>query len=147
AEHFADGLWFVSLATLSDPALVVPTILRTLGLWQVSTQSPLEQLAASVGERQVLLLLDNFEQGVSAAQQVADLLAACPHLKLLVTSRQRLHVRAEHEFTVPPLALPDPTRLPEPTDLSQYAAVALFIERAQAARHDFQLTSTNAAAI
>jgi predicted ATPase/tRNA A-37 threonylcarbamoyl transferase component Bud32 len=147
AEHFADGLWFVSLAAISDPALVVPAILRTLGQWEVSTQSPLEQLAASVGERQVLLLLDNFEQVVSAAQQVADLLTACPHLKLLITSRQVLHVRAEHEFTVPPLALPDPTHLPELVDLSQYAAVALFIERAQAARPAFQLTPSNASAI
>ena len=147
AEHFADGLWFVSLASISDPALVIPTILRTLGLWEVGAQSPLEQLGASLGERQALLLLDNFEQVVSAARQVADLLTACPHLKLLITSRQVLHVRAEYEFTVPPLALPDPTHLPELTELSHYATVTLFIERAQAARPDFQLTPGNAAAI
>src|SRR6266568_3267907 len=121
AEHFADGLWFVSLAPISDPALVIPTILRTLGLRQVSTQSPLEQLGASLGERQVLLLLDNFEQVVD--------------------------VRAEYEFTVSPLALPDPTHLPELADLSHYAVVTLFIERAQAARPNFQLTPGNAAVI
>ncbi len=147
AEHFADGLWFVSLASISDPDLVVPTILQALSLREVSTQAPLEQLGASFGERQVLLLLDNFEQVVGAAWQVADLLAACPHLKLLITSRQVLHVRAEYEFVVPPLALPDPTHLPELAALSQYAAVTLFIERAQAAKPDFQLTPGNAAAI
>src|SRR5690349_504743 len=138
ALHFPDGLWFVSLASISDPALVIPTILHTLGLQEVSMQSPLEQLSAVLGERQVLLLLDNFEQVVGAAQQLADLLAACPRLKLLVTSRERLHVRAEYEFTVPPLALADPTHLPGLTDLSHNAAVTLFLARAQATRPDFQ---------
>ena len=83
----------------------------------------------------------------SWASQVAELLAACPKLKILVTSRMRLHVRAEQEFAVPPLALPDPKRLPDPVALSQYEAVALFIERAQAVKPDFQVTNPNANAV
>jgi predicted ATPase len=102
---------------------------------------------AFLREKQVLLLLDNFEQVVSAAEPIAALLAACPQLKVLVTSREVLHVRGEQEFAVPPLALPDPKRLPDLLALSQYEAVALFIQRAQAARPEVQLTTVNAAAI
>ena len=82
-----------------------------------------------------------------SATHLIDLLAACPRLKLLVTSREVLHVRAEHEFAVPPLALPDLTHLPELVELSNYAAVALFIQRAQAVKPDFQVTAANAHAI
>ncbi len=92
-------------------------------------------------------MLDNFEQVVSAAPQLVDLLAACPRLKLLVTSREVLHVRAEREFAVPPLALPDPKHLPELAALAHYAAVTLFIERAQAVKSDFQVTDANARAV
>ena len=84
---------------------------------------------------------------MSAAEQVAALLTACPQLKVLVTSREVLHVRAEHEFPVPPLAVPDPDHLPDLAALSQYAAVALFLQRAQAVKPDFQLTDANARAI
>jgi predicted ATPase len=77
-------------------------------------------------EKRLLLLLDNFEQVSDAALQIADLLSACPRLKVLVTSRVRLHVRAEREFAVPPLSLPNLKRLPDPVTLSQYEAVALF---------------------
>jgi predicted ATPase len=94
-----------------------------------------------------LLLLDNFEQVLSAAAQMADLLAACPELKMLVTSRERLHVRAEYEFAVPPLALPDPRHLPDLAALTQSEAVALFLERAKATKPNFQLTPANARAI
>ena len=97
--------------------------------------------------RQLLLLLDNFEQVVSAAEQVATLLTACPQLKVLVTSREVLHVRAEHEFPVPPLAVPDLDHLPDLATLSHQAAVALFLQQAQAVKPDFQLTDTNARAI
>ena len=84
---------------------------------------------------------------MSAAEQVAALLVACPQLKVLVTSREVLHVRAEYEFSVPPLALPDPNRLPDLAALSHYASVALFLQRAQATRPDFQMTNANARAI
>jgi len=142
--HFADGVWFVSLAPISDPDLVIPTIAQTLGLWEAGERSLLEQLQVFLRERQVLLLLDNFEQVVRAAMHVANLLTICSYLKVLVTSREVLHVRAEREFPVPTLSLPDPKRLPDLVALSQYEAVALFIQRAQAARPEFQVTNANA---
>src|SRR5215467_2050023 len=95
----------------------------------------------------MLLLLDNFEQVVSAATSVADLLAGCPRLKVLVTSRAGLHVRAEREYPVPALLLPDMTNLPDLLALAQYEAVALFIERAQAVTPQFQVTNANAPAV
>ena len=147
ADRFADGVFFVNLAPVSDPALVVPTLAQTLGIQEVAGQPLLERLKEYLQQKQILLLLDNFEQVVSAAMQVANLLTACQELKVLVTSRAVLHVRAEHEFTVLPLALPDPARLPDLTALPHYAAVALFLERAQATKSDFQLTFANAHAI
>jgi len=92
----------------------------------------------------MLLLLDNFEQVIDAAAQVADLLAACPRLKMVVTSRSVLRIRAEREFGVPPLSLPYTKQLPDLPTLSQYEAVALFIQRTQAVKPDFQLTEANA---
>ncbi len=147
SDRFADGVVFVNLAPLSDPTLVVPTIAQVLGIPEVAGQPLLERLKEQLHQKQVLLLLDNFEQVVSAAVQVADLLSTCTQLKVLVTSRETLHVRAEHEFAVPPLALPDPGHLPDLAALSQYEAVALFLERAHATKPYFQLTPTNARAI
>src|SRR5437588_2291804 len=95
----------------------------------------------------MLLLLDNFEQVVGAAGQVADLLATCPQLKVIVTSRVVLHVQAEQEFFVPSLSLPDPNNLPDLVTLSQYESVALFIRRAQSVRPDFAVTNANAPAV
>ena len=92
----------------------------------------------------VLLVLDNFEQVVGAAGQLADLLVSCPRLKMLVTSREVLHVRAEHEFAVPPLALPDPARLPRLAALARFSSVALFVQRVQAVKPEFRLTTANA---
>ncbi|TMD69535.1 MAG: tetratricopeptide repeat protein [Chloroflexi bacterium] len=147
SDLFPDGVYFVNLAPISDPELVVPTIAQALGIREVAGQSLLERLQEELQQKQVLLVLDNFEQVVNAASQLVDLLAACPKLKLLVTSREVLHVRAEREFAVPPLALPDPTHLPELAELSHYAAVALFTQRAQAVKSDFQVTAANAQAI
>ena len=147
SELFPGGVFFVNLAPISDPALVVPTIAETLAIRERSGWALLECLVEELRERQVLLLLDNFEQLVSAAEQVASLLATCSGLKVLVTSREVLHVRAEHEFPVPPLAVPDPDHLPDLATLSHQAAVALFLQQAQAVKPDFQLTVTNARAI
>jgi predicted ATPase/class 3 adenylate cyclase/DNA-binding CsgD family transcriptional regulator len=147
SDQFTDGTWFVSLAPLSDPDLVIPTIAETLHVREAAGRSQLEQLKALLREKQLLLLLDNFEHVVSAAMQVADLLGACPQLKVLVTSREALHVRAEREFPVPTLAVPDVKQLPNLAALSQYEAVALFIERAQAVKPEFQVTNTNATAV
>jgi predicted ATPase/class 3 adenylate cyclase/DNA-binding CsgD family transcriptional regulator len=147
AEHFADGTWFVSLAPLSDPDLVIPTIVQTLNLREERERSLLEQLQAFLREKHILLLLDNFEQVISATTHITDLLGACPKLKVLITSREALHVRAEREFAVPTLVVPDPMHLPDLLALSQYEAVALFIERAQAVKADFQVTIANAGAL
>jgi len=147
SDLFASGVFFVNLAPISDPALVVPTIAETLVIREGSGQALLERLAEHLRQRQMLLLLDNFEQVVSAAEQVAALLTACPQLKVLVTSRKVLHVRAEHEFPVPPLAFPDPNHLPDLATLSHHAAVALFLQQAQAVKPDFHLTDANASAI
>src|SRR5207249_215493 len=121
--------------------LVIPAIAQVLDVKEWGERPILELLKASLREKQMLLLLDNFEQVVRAASAVAELLAACPKLKILVTSRMALHVRAEHEFAVPSLALPNPKRLPALLVLSQYEAVALFIARARAVKSDFQVTN------
>jgi predicted ATPase len=147
AEHFPDGRWFVSLTTISDPDLVIPAIIQTLGLREAREQSSLEHLKDVLQTKNTLLLLDNFEQVVSAAPRVADLLTVCPRLKVLITSREGLHLRAEREFPVPALALPDAQHLPDVAALSQYEAVALFIERAQAVKPDFLVTNANAPSV
>jgi predicted ATPase len=147
SERFPNGVFFVDLAPLSDPTLVLSTIAQTLGIREVAGQSLLERLSEELQPKQVLLLLDNFEQVVSAALEVMDLLGACPKLKLLVTSREVLHVRAEYEFAVPPLALPEPTHLLDLVALSHSEAVALFLQRAQAVEPDFHMTRANARAV
>jgi len=146
-EDFADGVSSVPLAPISDPDLVVPAIAQALGLKEGGAGSFLALLQAVLLDKQVLLLLDNFEQILPAAPQLTELLAACPGLKLLVTSRAVLHVQGEQEFPVPPLALPNLKQLPEPEVLADYAAITLFLQRAQAVIPTFQLTAANARAI
>ena len=146
-EVFPDGVYFVNLAPIRDPRFVVPTIAQALDLKEIAEQPLLDLLKAFLQGQQLLLLLDNFEQVVSAAIEVAELLAACPQLKVLVTSRMVLHVQAEQEFAVPPLSVPDPRHLPDVVALSQYEALALFIQRAQSVKPEFQLSNANAQAI
>jgi predicted ATPase len=146
-DVFADGVYFVSLAPLSDPELVLPTLTQTLGLKEMGNQSLLDLLKAYLRNKHLLLFLDNFEQVVTTAPLLVELLRTCPYLKILVTSRTLLRVSGEHEFTVSPLAVPDLSQLPVPEALSQYAAVALFLQRAQALRPDFRMTSANAPTI
>ena len=146
-DDFPDGVWFVRLSGLTDPALVVPTVAQTLGLREQGSQPFAEILRQHLRHRRLLLVLDNFEQVAAAAPEVAALLAAAPRLSVLVTSRVTLHLRGERDYPLAPLPLPDPDHLPPPERLAQYAAVALFVERAQAARPDFQLTGANAPAI
>jgi predicted ATPase/class 3 adenylate cyclase len=146
-ELFAGGVCFVSLAPIKEAALVMPTIAQALGIREGGGPALFARLAAMLQPQPVLLFLDNFEQVVGAASQVADLLMACPQLKVLVTSREVLHVRAEHEFVVPPLALPDPAHLPALAELASLPSVALFLQRAQAVKPEFTLTMTNASAV
>ena len=151
-DHFADGVYFVSLASIREPELVGATIAQTLGLREVGGQPSLESLQDYIQGRQMLLVLDNFEQVAAAAPLVATLLASCRRLKILATSLAPLHLYDEQEYSVPPLALPDAERLgaidmDQLPDLGQVAAVALFIRRAQAAKSDFTLSTANAAAV
>ncbi len=146
-EYFPDGIVFVDLAPISDARLVASTIARTLGLREMSERSAADLLKDYLQERRLLLLLDNFEQVVAAAPLAADLLAACPFLKVLATSRISLRLRGEKEFPVLPLPLPDTRRLPPLERLPQYAAVALFIQRALDVKPSFQVTNDNAPAV
>src|SRR5258706_102348 len=142
---FADGVCFVPLSAISDPAFVLPALAQALGLRETGARSPLEALQIALGDQSLLLLLDNFEQVLVAAPPLADLLAACPQLKLLVTSRAVLRLQGEHELAVFPLAVPDLAQFPDRAEsLSQYAACALFVERAQAIQPEFQVTEANA---
>ena len=146
-DDFTDGVFVVALAPVNAPEQVVSTIAQTLGIGESSDLPLFLLLEAALKEKQLLLLLDNFEQVVDAAVMLAKLLAACPRLKVVVTSRMGLHVRAEHEFVVPPLSVPSLKQLPDLKALSHYEAVALFIERAQAMKPDFSVTNANAPAV
>ncbi len=146
-DNFADGIVVVVLTPIQDPTLVAATIAQTLEVEEEPGKPILTSLKEYLRDKQLLLVLDNFEQVVAAAPVVAELLAVAPRLKVLVTSREVLHLQGEQSFTVPPLAVPDPQRLPSLDPLMQYAAVRLFVERAQAARADFQVTQENAAAV
>jgi predicted ATPase len=143
-EDFEHGASLVPLAPLRDPGLVATAIAQALGVREVGAQPLLARLTAHLRQQHRLLLLDNFEQLTAAAPVVADLLAACPGLKVLVTSRAPLRVYGEHQFPVPPLASPDPQHLPAVEELAEAPAVALFIQRAQAIKRDFALTPANA---
>ncbi len=143
-DDFADGISFVSLAPISDPDLVIPTIAQALGIKESGARPLLDLLKAFLRDKHLLLVLDNFEQILPAAPHLTDLLTNCPHLSILVTSRATLHVQGEHEFSVPPLAVPDLRQLPPVEALSHYAAVALFLQRAQATKPTFQITLANA---
>lgn len=161
--HFADGVYLVSLAPISAPGLVLPTLARTLGLARTVGAGPddteLAVVAGALQGRRALLLLDNFEQVAAAGPLLGELLAACPQLKALVTSRAALRIRAEQEFPVMPLAFPPapPTMLegghtaaahpPQPAELGRWAAVDLFVRRARACQPAFALSEDNAAAV
>ncbi len=146
-EQFPDGVFFVALAPITEPGLVASTIAQTLGVAERAGQSILDSLKEYLQARHMLLFLDNFEQVISAAPRLVELLAACSQLNLLVTSREGLRVRGEREYPVPPLALPNLTELPRLESLSQYASVELFVQRAQAIKPEFHLTNETAPAV
>ena len=146
-DNFVDGIYFVSLAPISDPGLVIPTIAHALDLWEPGGSSLPEHLKVYLHKKHLLLLLDNFEHIVVVAPVLVELLLACPRLKFLVTSRAVLHIQGEQEFLVPPLAVPDLKQPPEIEVLVQYAAAALFIQRAQAVKPDFGVTNANVGTI
>jgi predicted ATPase len=149
-DSFPGGIHFVPLSSLNDPALIPSLIVQAMGIREAGGRSPLQILNENLQDAlrpPVLLLLDNFEHLIPAAPAVAGLLAMGPNLKILVTSRAALHLYGEHEFPVPPLAMPDSQVRPDLDVLSQVPAVALFMQRALAVRPDFELSQENASAI
>lgn len=147
AGQYAHGVTFVGLASTIDPAQVPGAIARQLGLNEQPGQPLSLVLARYFEAKATLLVLDNYEHVLEAAPLVSDLLAAAPRLTVLVTSREVLRLSGEHEYPVPPLAVPDPTQRASQADLSHYESVELFLQRARAARRDFTLTPANSSAV
>jgi predicted ATPase/class 3 adenylate cyclase len=147
-DRFDNGVFFVDLSAVRDSESVLGAVARAIGLSDTRDDSLLDELKGRLREQRALLLLDNFEHVTAAAPTVAQLLHDCPGLKLLVTSREALHVRGEHLFAVPPLSLPSAARREASAEqLARYEAIQLFVERAQAVKPDFRLTDDNAAAV
>jgi predicted ATPase/class 3 adenylate cyclase len=146
-DDFVDGVFFVELAPIRDVGLVASTVAQALGVREQRGKPILQSLKEYLRERQILLVLDNFEQILAAASLIVEWLATAPRLKVLVTSRAALNLRGEHEFVVPPLPTPEPGGLPAVETLLQYAAVELFIQRAAAAKRGFRVTNRNAPAV
>lgn len=146
-SDFPDGVYFIALAPIRDVALVPSVIAGTLRLADSTGRGPIDTIADYLRERRVLLVMDNFEQIMGAAPVVAEILRATSDVRVLVTSRAALRVSGEQEFPVPPLGLPDPKHPGAPSALSQFEAVALFIERAATVRPDFRITNENAPAV
>jgi non-specific serine/threonine protein kinase len=147
ASSFADGVAFVDLSALRDPDHVLPTIAQTLGVREGSDRPLAAALAAALRPKQLLLLLDNCEHVLAGTAGIADVLAACPALQVLATSRAPLRLRGEHLLPVPLLALPGQDLHSDLSTLAKIDAVALFVQRARAADPDFALTEANAAAV
>jgi predicted ATPase/class 3 adenylate cyclase/DNA-binding CsgD family transcriptional regulator len=146
-DVFPDGVFIVLLAPISDAALVADLIAQALGIKEVSGRTLVESLKATLRDKRMLLILDNFEQLLTAAPLLTEIVAAAPHLKLLVTSRTVLRISGEYEFAVPPLATPNVQLETSVEQLTQYDSVRLFIERSQAAKADFMITHENAPTI
>jgi len=146
-DDFPDGVCLVLLAPISDPDLVIPTIAQTLGVKEAAARPLLDLLKAHLQDKHLLLVLDNFEQVIIAAPVLTELLESCSSLKLLVTSREVLRIRGEHEYPVPPLTIPEHQQQASIEGLAQYTAVTLFLQRAQAVKPDFHLNDSNASGI
>jgi non-specific serine/threonine protein kinase len=147
ADDFRDGVWFVSLAPVLDVALVHAAIAERIGVREAGSEPVEAQVTDFLRARHALLILDNLEHLVDAGPLIADLLAACPALTVLATSRAVLRLSGEHAYAVPPLGLPGANDLPSFDRLADTDAVRLFVERAAAADAGFTLTTSNAAAV
>ena len=145
--EFADGVFFIKLAAITNAELVASTIAQPLGVKEAGGNPMLVTLKDYLSDKQILLVMDNFEQVIDAAPQIGELLSAAPQLKVLITSRILLHLSAEREFIVPPLALPSDIASLSYDELSKYEAVKLFVERAQGAKSNFALTAENAKSV
>ena len=146
-DSFPDGVWLVKLSPVTDPNLIVPEIGRVVGAPDRAEGLSAAALQEHIGDRNMLLVLDNFEHLVAAAPVVGELLAACPNLKILVTSRAVLHLRGEYEFAAPTMDVPEPGVACNPDTWLLYESVRLFDERARASNPRFELTAKNCEAV
>jgi non-specific serine/threonine protein kinase len=147
SRQYPDGVTFVPLAPVGDAALVLPTIARALQIPEAGARDARVALREHLHGKRTLLILDNVEQVLDAAPEIAALVSSADGLTVIVTSRAPLRVRGEREYPVPPLEVPDLRRVPEVQDVAGNPAVALFVERARAAVPSFELSRDNAAVI
>ncbi len=145
--RMADGAFLIRLAPISNPDLVIPTLIQALGIEDDSSRPPIELAVEHLAVREVLLVLDNFEQVLGAAERVGQLIERTDRVRVLATSREPLGLQGERQYPVAPMELPDVANLPPPDRLWRNEAVSLFVERASAVRPGFTLTDDNAAAI
>lgn len=147
-DEYENGVWFVDLAALNDPALLTAKVNETLGIKEESKKAIEETLIDFLKEKEILILLDNCEQLVHACAELAEkLLSSCPRLKIIATSREALNCKGEKTFRIPPLTMPDPNSQQTPEQLTQYEAVRLFIERALLVNPEFRVNNGNAPAL
>jgi predicted ATPase len=146
-SSFDDGVAFVGLGSVTAPELVPTALAGALGLLRSGGRPPIDNVTGYLADKRLTLVIDNFEQVTEAAPVVAEVLAAAPGVKVLTTSRTPLHISGEHEFPVPPLSLPEGGAVRDVENLERYESVRLFVERAQAARPGFELTTANAEAV
>ncbi|MFZ5988220.1 MAG: diguanylate cyclase [Bacillota bacterium] len=146
-RDFEDGVFFVPLSSITRESLVIPIISKTLNIKEKPGRSVLESVKDALHNKHLLLILDNFEQVISAASQIIELLISVPLLTIIVTSREALHISGEHVFNVPSLEVPKPEQKLSLDKMVQKSAIALFITRAQAIRHDFVVTEDTASLI
>ena len=143
ADSWSGGVYFVDLSPLMDPALIGKAIANALNVRENPGEPIISTLTRAIGDRQILLIIDNIEHVVSGAIVLSKLLVAAPNLKILATSRETLHISGEHVFPVPPLSLPDQEHTSDFKSLSDSAAIALFVQRAKAVQSNFRLTAEN----
>ena len=146
-ELFPDGVNFVALAPLSDASLVIPTVVKSLGMREAGGRTPIEAVSAHLCDKRFLLAIDNLEHLLEAAPEIAALIESCPDLVVLATSRAPLRIRGEQEYPVQPLALPAPTRSPDIEKVLSSPSGRLFVERARSASPAFALEEENAGAV
>ncbi len=146
-EDYADGVGFVALDSITDPDLVIPAMAQALAIPETDERVALPRLKTFLSHGQILLVIDNFEQVVSAGPRVTELLVSCPLLSMVVTSRTALNVYGEHTYSVPPLALASARTFEDTADPGSCEAVQLFVERARAVTPDFALNDANRDAV
>ena len=141
--HFDDGAFFIALASLKDPDLVPATIAATLDIREADNKPITQAISEALADKNILLLIDNSEQVQAAARHIGEIMKHCPNLKALITSREAVNLTGARTIRVPAFEMPDPQHLPPLEEVAKVEAVHLFVQRAQAARQEFELTEDN----